>query len=270
MPPDKHGRTQGLRAMALLVDGVVGPGGADIDPKLYHQLSTHSVNPNLGRDRFEADFLEHALTGETFVFGICRSHQLINAAISGPKGAPHGKLAQDVLAAGLASATQNQKELGIPGDQPFTLRNAEGEVVATHTVAFKASSRMGATLDDQRAVATNSFHHQVVVEPGPGLEVVGTLFDPTTGRTTIEATEGWNVFTTQFHPEAELNEPWAQKLFGTVVRRARIFKLVKELKAEGEPPTVAALVAVMRGAPAGTYDPSDFAWVERDLALHLA
>ncbi|HEY1101124.1 MAG TPA: gamma-glutamyl-gamma-aminobutyrate hydrolase family protein, partial [Myxococcota bacterium] len=73
-------RARAVAALAGMLDGLVGPGGADVDPSIYGETNTHSLHTNVLRDRFEADFVKTALDADLFGFGICRSHQLWNAA----------------------------------------------------------------------------------------------------------------------------------------------------------------------------------------------
>ena len=87
-------RQRVIGAMAAQLDGLVGPGGADVDPSIYGEDNTHSLHTNVLRDRFEADFVKTALDADLFGFGICRSHQLWNAAAG-------GSLLQDVELAAL-------------------------------------------------------------------------------------------------------------------------------------------------------------------------
>jgi len=64
-------------------DLYVFSGGADISPKIYKQDNTSSYGINLIRDKFELALLYRAIRHNKKIFGICRGHQLINAALGG-------------------------------------------------------------------------------------------------------------------------------------------------------------------------------------------
>lgn len=68
-----------------LVDFVIFTGGADINPELYGQKNTHSYISafSIARDRNELSILSDALDLKKKILGVCRGHQLINAAFGG-------------------------------------------------------------------------------------------------------------------------------------------------------------------------------------------
>ena len=78
-----------------------------------------------------------------FIVGICLSHQALNIALR-RKDKPRPMLAQDVRAAGLSTYTQNQRELGIPGDKPLVIRDATGQTLYEHNVYFDTWSDIAA------------------------------------------------------------------------------------------------------------------------------
>lgn len=254
---DAEARSKAIRAMAAALDGLLGPGGDDVDPAIYDEPMEGAEGTNYRRDRFEADFALEALSSHLFAFGICRSHQLWNAA-SG------GSLVQDVQAEGFSGASQRQGDYGIPGDQPFVVRGDDGAVLFENRVELAPGSEIAEATDEAPSLLTNSYHHQAVDEPGKGFVVVGTVYDPRTGRRTIEATERWNAITTQFHPEVMQNDPAQKELFETLGRRARIFRLVKVYPSSPE-----ELTRKMGEFPADLFDDSDFDWVLDELARNL-
>jgi gamma-glutamyl-gamma-aminobutyrate hydrolase PuuD/peptidoglycan hydrolase-like protein with peptidoglycan-binding domain len=253
---DGDARAQAIRGMVEVLDGVLGPGGGDVDPAIYGEPDEFAENTNLRRDRFEADLALCAMEQPLFMFGICRSHQLWNAAAG-------GSLVQDVEKEGL-SGDQRQGDYSIPGDQPFVVRADDGRVLFENRVELKSESLAAEVIDRAPSLLTNSFHHEAVDVPGKGFDVVGTVYDPRTGKRTIEMTERWNAFTTQFHPEGMLNDPLQRELFETLGRRARIFRMVKAGQRNK-----AALAVAMRQYPAALFDASDYEWVEQELSAHL-
>jgi len=67
------------------IDLIILTGGADINPRIYGQSNTHSYisNYTIARDVFELKILENARKLGKQVFGVCRGHQLVNAALGG-------------------------------------------------------------------------------------------------------------------------------------------------------------------------------------------
>lgn len=64
-------------------DGLLLPGGVDIDPALYHQENTASFNVDHNQDLLQLDWLDAFVKAEKPVLGICRGHQLINIYFGG-------------------------------------------------------------------------------------------------------------------------------------------------------------------------------------------
>jgi putative glutamine amidotransferase len=263
LPRDQAVRRNALAAMTQTLHGVLGPGGADVDPDIYGAVRSPLTGPtNFARDRFEADFAQAARMQPLFMFGICRSHQLWNAAFG-------GKLVQDVRAEGRSAITQNQSELGIPWDQPFIVRWPDGTLRFENRVNIVQQSLLGAQVL-LGSMLTNSYHHQQVDVPGEGMHVVGTVRDEELAVDNIEITEDWNVMSTQFHPEAMQHDPAQKALLGMLGRRAQIFWLMRSLQNEGGAVNDATLLARMAELPAGTFTPADEAWVRTELSTRLA
>ena len=252
---------QTLAALVASFDGVVGPGGADVHPRLYKHAVTYSITPNYPRDRFESELATLAMDSDCFLLGICRSHQLWNAA----RG---GSLVQDVRAEGLSRVSQNQDEYGLAEHEPFVVRDAAGQVRFENRVHLAQDSQLAAILDGAKSVVTNSYHHQAVARPGQGLRVTGVVPDAETGQDTVEATEGWNLLTTQFHPELMMDDPRFRALTETVARRAHVFRIKKDLEGKSAC-TSEALERAMRAAPEGRFLPADFAWAKDTLGSRL-
>lgn len=257
---DLKARRAGISSLASRFHGIIGPGGADVHPRIYKERITHAVNPVYPRDRFEADFVTSAMKGHTFLLGVCRSHQLWNAATG-------GKLVQDVQREGLSSISQDQDEFGLPRSEPFVVRDESGAVVFENRVHFTESSEL-ARLVGAPSVLTNSLHHQAVERPGASLEVTGLVPDPVTERPTIEATESWNVITTQFHPELMMHDDRFRRLVETVARRAHVFFHAEGMKSSGET-GVKRLADRVRGAAGELLSELDRRWLEAEVAPRL-
>lgn len=64
-------------------DGLLLPGGGDVEPWRYGMENTASRDMDPRRDALEFAVLEQALTAGMPVLGICRGAQVINTALSG-------------------------------------------------------------------------------------------------------------------------------------------------------------------------------------------
>jgi putative glutamine amidotransferase len=259
---DASTRHEALHAMTHMLDGILGPGGDDVDPRLYGESRSAAVQEtHYLRDRFEADFALTAREQHLFMFGICRSHQLWNAAFG-------GSLVQDVRVEGRSVLTQDQEAHGIPLDQPFIVRWPDGTVRLEHRVHIAPGSWLGAALKVE-SMLTNSYHHQAVDVPGRGMRVVGVVRDEESKKDTIEVTEDWNVITTQFHPELMQSAHEQKTLFGMLGRRAHVFWALRSLRNEGAVSTD-ALVARLYALPSGLLADDDWTWVNEALVPRLS
>jgi putative glutamine amidotransferase len=160
------------------VDGLLIPGGGDIDPLRYAD-SRHETARAISeeRDEFELEVAMRAKERLMPVFAICRGLQIVNVALG-------GTLIQD-----LQSHTGAQGH-DIIGDGAYELHST-----ALIEPGCRIAAVLGAGLQD-----INSIHHQAVEELGDGLRVVASAPDGT-----IEAIEhedvDWPLFAVQWHPE---------------------------------------------------------------------
>ena len=65
------------------LDGIVLPGGVDLNPALYHEENTDSVGINDALDRLEFAVIEWAVAEKIPVLGICRGFQILNVYFGG-------------------------------------------------------------------------------------------------------------------------------------------------------------------------------------------
>lgn len=151
------------------LDGLILPGGADIDPALFGaEPETEDFPPEPARDEQEMALVDHALNRALPMLGICRGLQVINVHAG-------GTLNQDV-----------PPHAGF--DQATTTR--------WHTVTFEPDSVLGDIYGPERPV--NSLHHQTVDRVGDGLRVSARAPDGS-----IEGLEHSDlpVIAVQWHPE---------------------------------------------------------------------
>lgn len=175
-----------LGAELPALDGVLLPGGGDVDPHLYGQEpieACYDVNP--AQDALDLAVVRAALGTDLPVLGICRGHQLLNVVYG-------GTLIQDMAASSVAHNGPSPDE-----GEPATW--------VWHDVGLAAGSKVaalyGAAADSRTPtrVRIASGHHQAVDVVGQGLEVTGVADDGTIEA--LEDPERWLV-TMQWHPEA--------------------------------------------------------------------
>ena len=66
-----------------IVDGVLLPGGNDIDPSLYGQRNYYAVALNQRKDELEIEIATAALEYDIPILGVCRGHQMLAVAAGG-------------------------------------------------------------------------------------------------------------------------------------------------------------------------------------------
>ncbi len=160
-----------------MCDGFLFTGGHDVSPKMYGEEPLEGlVDTCEKRDAMEAVVLKTAIDLDKPVLGICRGIQFINAALG-------GTLYQDLQTQFPSDITHHQ-------DPPYD--------VPVHTVAVMKDSPLYQQLQvDQLPV--NSYHHQAVKKPAPGLVPMATAPDGI-----IEALykpEHRFLWAVQWHPE---------------------------------------------------------------------
>lgn len=181
-----------VAALGPRFDGLILPGGPDVDPTTYGQ----EPQPQLGRTNYLKDAFEIALVKAVLkagkpIFAICRGLQIANVAMG-------GTLYQDLQ--GVATIKHIQ---AAPGNFP------------THHVKCVPASRIASLVGTSSFV--NSRHHQAVAQPAPGLSVTAQAQDGV-----IEALEGEHFLGVQWHPEnLWQQDPTQFSLFTDLVARAQ-------------------------------------------------
>jgi putative glutamine amidotransferase len=175
---DESGR---LSTELRSLNGVLLPGGGDLDPRLYGEEATeacYDVNPD--QDRLDLAVARESLDAGLPTFGICRGHQLLNVVYG-------GTLIQDVHP---SSVEHN----GVPP--------AEGGLGAWawHDVELSPGSKVAGLYGGSgNSVRIASGHHQAVARIGDGLVVTAVAEDGTVEA--LEDPQRW-VASVQWHPEA--------------------------------------------------------------------
>ncbi|MBR5048606.1 MAG: gamma-glutamyl-gamma-aminobutyrate hydrolase family protein [Erysipelotrichaceae bacterium] len=151
-------------------DGLLIPGGGDVDPRLYGQSNRYCeyVRPEV--DAIDASCLEMFARLGKPVLGICRGQQLINVAYG-------GSLIQDIR-----SELKHHTEV-------------DGETIS-HRVSASRRSFLSELYGEEFTV--NSSHHQAVLNLAMGFEVLLTAED---GIVEAIQHQSLPIYGVQFHPE---------------------------------------------------------------------
>jgi gamma-glutamyl-gamma-aminobutyrate hydrolase PuuD len=179
------------------IDGLLFPGGADLDPDLYDQEphdETFGVDSE--RDQVELHLLEEALARDMPVLAVCRGSQVLNVARGGD------------LLQHLPDVVGDEKHKHTPG------------AFADHDVTVEEGTRLAALVGERAPV--KSHHHQGFGRIGEGLRVAARAEDGT-----IEAVEDPKLrfaVGVLWHPEAGED----LKLFEELVRNARAYRASRQ------------------------------------------
>lgn len=187
-----------LDALLARLDGVLFPGGGDIDPQLFNgrpHAEVYGIDPD--RDRVELYLARRAAELDKPFLGICRGIQVINVALGGTL------------------------YTHIPDQHPGAMRHTwypdiPREYLA-HTVRLQSGVRLTSIMGNS-SVETNSLHHQSVDQIAPALTSVAWAPDGV-----IEAVElpghrfGIGV---QWHPENLQAYPAMRAIFAAFVHAA--------------------------------------------------
>lgn len=174
---------------ALTCDGLLLPGGGDMDPKFYGQERIPACGePNLLRDAAEPLLLRAFLAADKPVLGICRGIQVMNAV----RG---GDLYQDI--------------------KPFEHLPHNDHWAKVHTVTVRRGTLLSHILG-QDTVLVNSQHHQAVDRVAPGFTLAALSEDGIVEA--IEKPDARFCLGVQWHPEWLSDaDPAMQGLFDAFV-----------------------------------------------------
>ncbi|MFA6688023.1 MAG: gamma-glutamyl-gamma-aminobutyrate hydrolase family protein [Sphaerochaetaceae bacterium] len=171
----------GIEEFVSLCDGILFPGGYDIDPSYYGQRRHELLGPtDVVTDRFQFALYHAARIRRTPILGICRGCQVINVAQG-------GTLWQDQSLRPVEGTRIEHRQYAHP---------TEG----CHQAFLEPGSQV-ASLFPGPHLLVNSLHHQQLDEIGTGLAVSARSEDG--GVEAIESIDDgrWTVGI-QWHPEA--------------------------------------------------------------------
>jgi putative glutamine amidotransferase len=173
------------------LDGLLLPGGWDVDPSLYGEQRDEKVgDTDLELDETELTLFRQARERQIPVLGICRGQQVINVAMGG-------------------SLVQHLEDHDA---------RALGRSHLAHTIEVDPTSELGKAAGEDE-IHVNSLHHQAIKRLADGLQESAHGEDGTVEG--VESNDGL-IVAVQCHPEELTGDlPWARKLFERFVARAR-------------------------------------------------
>ena len=167
------------------IDGVLMPGGADVDPRNYGQdpISDELYGMDMMQDEVDISLIRHVLSVGLPMLAICRGMQITNVALGG-------------------TLTQHM-------DSPH-LHHVASVTVDSHSDELGLSD---ATLN------ASCYHHQAIDKLAQGLTVIARAAEGHVEAVKINST-GW-AFGVQWHPEDNYDTERGQlEIFEQFVRAA--------------------------------------------------
>lgn len=181
---------------ALACDGLLLPGGADIEPTLYGRKREEKCGkPNEFRDKNEFEIFNAFVKTDKPILGICRGFQLINVACG-------GTLHQDIADIKKCNHSDFLKRA----------KSIHKATVAGNTLLYKIFGKT--------EVGVNSLHHQAIENIGENLTVSAVSEDGF-----VEGLELSNhpfCVAVQWHPEhMSKTDALQQKLFNDFINTCK-------------------------------------------------
>ena len=169
-----------LRDLFERLDGILLPGGGDVDPAEYGGTGSEKCyGINKGRDFVELTLARWAVAENKPVLGICRGFQVLNIATG-------GMLWEDI---------GDQ----MPGAERHAYFSGYDRTYLAHTVKICADSRLSKIMGTYQAKAVNSIHHQGVRELGAGWQPTAYAADGLVEA--MEMVDHHFALAVQWHPE---------------------------------------------------------------------
>lgn len=191
-----------LRAVYDRLDGILVPGGVDIDPAVYRE-SPHALLGRIdpARDATEVTLTRWALEDRRPFLGLCRGLQVLSVALG-------GTLWQDISLERPDSTKHDY----------FPTGGWSRDYLAHH-VDVRRGSRLGDAIGPG-TIAVNSMHHQGIRDLGAGLVSTAIASDGLIEGAEVEG-DSFAVGV-QWHPEMFASgQPGVGKLFEDFIAAAR-------------------------------------------------
>lgn len=189
---------ENLQVIFERLDGVLLPGGGDIDPACYGETPHPSLTEtNVERDHLELSLARCAVDANKPLLAICRGIQVLNVALG-------GSLVQDIPTQIANALPHTFDETKVPRE--FT----------AHVVHIEPNTQLHGVMGVDRADA-NSWHHQSLKQVAPGLNVVARSPDGVIEA--VEMPERRFIIGVQWHPEWLYDrQPEMKRLFEALVQ----------------------------------------------------
>lgn len=194
LPIIKNFSEKEIELLVNTIDGLILPGGEDIDPLLYKEEKQELC----GKTDIETDLFQIALLRETLkqkkpILGICKGNQLINVAFK-------GSLIQDI-----SNSKTNHK-------------NLDSIYQGCHNIIIKEDSPLN-RIFNLNSIKVNSLHHQVINKIGEDLKIGALSEDGYIESVYLDNEENF-CLGVQWHPES-MNEDFMKKLFRYFINLCR-------------------------------------------------
>jgi putative glutamine amidotransferase len=195
---------EALRAAYEACDGVLIPGGVDVDPKYFGE----DPHPKLGRidgarDRVEMQMTRWSVEDRKPLLGLCRGLQVINVTLG-------GSLYQDL---------EDQYPDAIKHDY-FPNFGYDRDHLA-HEVSLTKGSRLRHLMELER-IPVNSMHHQGIKALAPALAPSAVAPDGLIEA--VESTSDHFMVGVQWHPEVfEMTDPHTRHVFREFINASARF-----------------------------------------------
>lgn len=186
-----------LAEILKMIDGLLIPGGIDIDAKLFNQ----ELHPNSGLidpwwDQLDLTMILGAMARQLPILAICRGCQILNVAYG-------GTIIQDI---------DSQVE------KPIKHQQQAPKWYGTHLITITKPSLLQSIMNTD-LMRVNSFHHQAVDRIASGFKVSAVSSDGIIEA--IESCDHHFVLGLQWHPELMVEHyPEFKKLFSAFVLAA--------------------------------------------------
>lgn len=183
-----------LSLILKLIDGLLVPGGIDIDAQLFNE----ELHPKSGIidpwwDKLDVYMIGGAIERKLPILAICRGCQILNVTCG-------GSVIQDIPSS---------------VSQPLKHHQQAPKWYATHNVTITKGSRL-ASIFERDVIKVNSFHHQAVGRLAPSFNQTAIASDGIIEA--IESNELPFVIGVQWHPELmTVHYPVFQQLFNQFV-----------------------------------------------------
>lgn len=181
----------GIDMISSQCDGLLIPGGRDLDPLTYGERPLEGAGLDLeerSRTDFEYSLVREIIRRKKPVFGICYGMQLLNVVLG-------GNLFQDI---------------------GMQIRGAKDHREGTHIISVKSNPYIG-----PGDYEVNSSHHQAVSRPGIGVRFFACSEDGVAEGLYLEADHYY--LGIQCHPE-RMDDRFSKAIFRSFVEACRAYR----------------------------------------------